>query len=706
MLEDANEDPVTARVSIRGSDDASYRPLPDSVALYHESTGGHFYGAGSFDVTVPVGDTRFYVSKGFEFTPISEVIHLGADTTVVFVLERSIDLTEDGWYCGDTHAHLEHQAGEEKSGGYFLDQSDGLWAASAEGLNVVHYLDNDRFFTGGPDPVSTPECIVYFSEEYRSFIFGHLVLMGIEHLVEPWTSGPVPSWPMNEAVLDSVVLQSNVAVSYGHPISADGLLDPRLWPGGGVARELPINAIDGRVDALDVLAYTNNRKVLYPWYELLNSGLRIWGSAGTDAAVNRALDGPVGGFRIYVNVGDSTLTYDRWVRAFREGRSFFTNGPLFREFRLGTARMGDSLVIDPGVPTWVDGEISFASHYPVGSVELVQNGQVIRTFDMAPQSPQSMDTTFSVIVDETSWFAARARAGNAWPRFLVGDSLLAHTNPVFVRFEDDVLHARSDYWVGWLDTMEIYLDRHGEWDDPADSAYVYEKVNEARDYYRSVTNWPPTRPALSSPANGDTVCSLTPRLWWFPSGDPDNTVYYRLWYGTDSTFAVKTMVDSLTMPRLDIDPPLEDSTTYFWRVAAWDSVGHEVWSDDPECPRVPDHPCGWRFTTVYDPECQVQSVDEEQGVSIPPFLSAYPNPFNPGTTIIYNVPETVHVILRIFDVRGRLRAVLVDEVSDAGSHRVSWAGLDSRGLRCGPGVYFCRIDVGRQALTRKIVLLQ
>ena len=100
------------------------------------------------------------------------------------------------------------------------------------------------------------------------------------------------------------------------------------------------------------------------------------------------LDGPVGGFRVYVNVGDSAFTYDRWIRSFREGHSFFTNGPLFREFRLGTAEIGDSLVIDPGVPTWVDGEISFASHYPVESVDTMAN--IARITEESPYYPRRL----------------------------------------------------------------------------------------------------------------------------------------------------------------------------------------------------------------------------------------------------------------------------------------------------------------------------
>ena len=85
---------------------------------------------------------------------------------------------------------------------------------------------------------------------------------------------------------------------------------------------------------------------------------------------------------------------------------------------------------------------------------------------------------------------------------------------------------------------------------------------------------------------------------------------------------------------------------------------------------------------------------------------ALQNPTRGSVEFAWVVTLPPGATLDVFDVQGRLRSVLVDETRDAGAHRVAWAGQDSRGRRCGPGVYFCRIEVGRQTLTRKIVLLQ
>jgi hypothetical protein len=82
----------------------------------------------------------------------------------------------------------------------------------------------------------------------------------------------------------------------------------------------------------------------------------------------------------------------------------------------------------------------------------------------------------------------------------------------------------------------------------------------------------------------------------------------------------------------------------------------------------------------------------------------HPNPFNPTTTISFTLPERVHAKLSIYDVKGRLVAILVDEVMSEGFKEVIWDGTDSRGNSVSSGVYFYRLKAGKKVLTRKMVL--
>lgn len=87
-------------------------------------------------------------------------------------------------------------------------------------------------------------------------------------------------------------------------------------------------------------------------------------------------------------------------------------------------------------------------------------------------------------------------------------------------------------------------------------------------------------------------------------------------------------------------------------------------------------------------------------------INAYPNPFNPTTTIRYNVPSSGRVVLSIYDVNGRLVATLLDENREAGEHIARWNGRDARGRASSSGIYFARLEWNGATQTRKLVLLK
>lgn len=83
-----------------------------------------------------------------------------------------------------------------------------------------------------------------------------------------------------------------------------------------------------------------------------------------------------------------------------------------------------------------------------------------------------------------------------------------------------------------------------------------------------------------------------------------------------------------------------------------------------------------------------------------------PNPFNPATTIAFSLSKEGRVSLVVHDISGRVIAVLLDEILEAGEHVRAWDGKDSRGRDLGSGVYLVRMVAGNLTATRKIVLLR
>ena len=83
-----------------------------------------------------------------------------------------------------------------------------------------------------------------------------------------------------------------------------------------------------------------------------------------------------------------------------------------------------------------------------------------------------------------------------------------------------------------------------------------------------------------------------------------------------------------------------------------------------------------------------------------------PNPFNPSTTIRYQVAQAGRATLRVYDVSGSLVRTLVDRVHPAGAFDARWDGRDGQGRPVASGVYFYRLQAGDFVQTRRMVLLK
>jgi hypothetical protein len=88
-------------------------------------------------------------------------------------------------------------------------------------------------------------------------------------------------------------------------------------------------------------------------------------------------------------------------------------------------------------------------------------------------------------------------------------------------------------------------------------------------------------------------------------------------------------------------------------------------------------------------------------------VTAHPNPFNPTTTIAFELPRAMEVSLDIFDLQGRLVRSLLDESPFAtGGHKQVWDGRDGEGRATASGVYFYRFTAGDQKRVGKLTLLK
>ncbi len=83
------------------------------------------------------------------------------------------------------------------------------------------------------------------------------------------------------------------------------------------------------------------------------------------------------------------------------------------------------------------------------------------------------------------------------------------------------------------------------------------------------------------------------------------------------------------------------------------------------------------------------------------FRAAYPNPFNPSTSLSFSLPQTSDVSLKLFDVTGRNVATLAIGEYAAGSHRLNWNAESFAS-----GTYFARMQTGGYSHTQKLHLIK
>ncbi|MBK9302499.1 MAG: VCBS repeat-containing protein [bacterium] len=101
-------------------------------------------------------------------------------------------------------------------------------------------------------------------------------------------------------------------------------------------------------------------------------------------------------------------------------------------------------------------------------------------------------------------------------------------------------------------------------------------------------------------------------------------------------------------------------------------------------------------------------------VSAPPapvaglrLLEPYPNPFNPATTLRYDLPRSGRVELRVYDVAGRLvRTLRAGEVEAAGRREAVWDGRDDAGRAAAAGAYLVRLSANGETLGRRLLLVK
>lgn len=413
--------------------------------------GAHFcsYIDGETAIDLPLGAVYIEVTKGCEIRPLRTVVEITPDTREVTVeIDKVLPWRERGWVTADPHVH-------------FLSPATALLEGAGEGINVVNLLatrwgelvtnagDFDGHTTlGSREAGGDGEHLVRVGTENRQYVLGHISLLGYRgNIIAPLTSGGPPESALGDPV--EVLLtewarqchaQGGIAIIPHHP-------NPRGEPAAVI--------VSGEADGVEFCKAGQgiDPYSLLDWYRFLNCGYLTAAVGGTDKM------GPtvaLGSIRTYARIPSwQPFTYESWMEAVRQRRTFVTVGPLL-DLVVDGVPLGGEIAMGAGGGTvdvvWEAASITM----PLTRIELIVNGEVRES---RPLAAEHATGHWSVALERSSWLALLVRAAAPDGQEVIA----AHSSPVMVAVDGSACMAAADA-LSILEQIEgamAYLDTIG-----------------------------------------------------------------------------------------------------------------------------------------------------------------------------------------------------------------------------------------------------
>jgi hypothetical protein len=474
--------PVPARLRISDSRGVYYPPL-GRLAHFRtgrgEDVGGqvllagrpHAYIDGACEVPLPAGPLLVEISRGPEYLPLRQQVHLAAGQMALrFTLARWANLAEEGWHPGDVRAHD-------------LSPHAALLEGAAEGLEVVQLQARERppveevpgavpnllAFSGTAAALRSPHCVVSVNTLNAHPVLGTVALLNCHRPVFPLRSGQ-PGLADHWSVADWC---DQCHRKKGLVVWPDL---PRLCeeaPQGEALAAL----ILGKIDAFEVGPSPDPEAgSLRDYYRLLDCGLLpvlVGGSGKTDNTL------ALGTVRTYAYLPPGQeIDSTPWIEAVRAGRTFITSGPILS---LNVDGHGPGSVLDVVIGQRLHLRAEARCALPCDCVELIAGGKVIASAAACSASPFTATVEAEHLCTSSTWLAARCRGG-VHPNG--GTALFAHTTPVHLQVARAPLQPAAEMLAPLLAVLEgtlAWVDRRAVCESEKQRGHLREVLTLARE---------------------------------------------------------------------------------------------------------------------------------------------------------------------------------------------------------------------------------
>jgi hypothetical protein len=400
--------------------------------LYGDKSGYPFWAepaayfvAQPFSIQLPAGRWRLAVARGIEYLPVFEEFAIKPGE----VRKRRIDLrrwehmARRGWYAGDDHVHFPRTKPWHNEFLLTWARAEEVYVSTTLQQRTLRAL---TFPQGEPEKFrfQQGEYVLQAGQEDPSTAInelGHTLALNIKKPVFD-----LSRFHLYDVMFDAVRAQGGLT-GYAHIAWAPDWYrrtDSRRY----ATWDSTINVIQGRLDFFEIMQF--RLLGLEDYYDFLSMGIKLTASAGSDMPWASSL----GESRVYVYTG-RPFSADRWFQAFKQGRTFVTNGPML-SLTVNGAGPGEEVKV--GRATSLRIRARAWAPPAMGSpktLEIISHGAVIHSAASPDPSRHELHADLNLPADQSRWIAARVTTHN---------NGLAHTSPVYVLVNGETFWNRDE----------------------------------------------------------------------------------------------------------------------------------------------------------------------------------------------------------------------------------------------------------------------